>query len=367
MKNFKRMIAAAVVLIMVLSFAGCHKKNEIAVTVGDVEFTSAYYMCALINADSEAKNLVYESLTEEEQSEEIDYYSHKVEDTDYVEWVENKAMDTLEKIAAYKTLCKENEIEPAEEDITNAETYASYYWSSYGYSQYFEPNGVSEATYTQYMKDSYYAETYFEHVYGEGGEKEVAADKVSSTMLENFVLADILEGSYTTTDTDENAEATNAALKTKFEGYVKALKDGSMTYEEVYKDYNGTTDEEAEETTDEDSEELAPLDEYATLLGSEDTDYASDHFETVKGMKVGEVKLVELEDDAGLVILVKQNLEKDEYYIENLDTVVRHIIADEEFEADIEKYIDGMEKNVSKYAIGQFKVKKIIEPETTGY
>ena len=81
MKNFKRIIAMALVLLMVLSFAGCHKKGEIAVTVGEVEFTSAYYMCALVNADSEAKSKVYEELDEEEQSAEIDFYSKKIDDS----------------------------------------------------------------------------------------------------------------------------------------------------------------------------------------------------------------------------------------------------------------------------------------------
>ena len=81
MKNFKRIIALALVFLMAVSFVGCHKKNEIAVTVGDVEFTSAYYMCALINADSEAKTKVQEELSEDEQSSttEIDYYSKKNE------------------------------------------------------------------------------------------------------------------------------------------------------------------------------------------------------------------------------------------------------------------------------------------------
>ena len=82
MKNFKKIIALALAALMLLSFAGCHKKDEVAVTIGDVEFTSAYYMCALINADSEAKSKVYENLTEEEQqSGDIDYYSKKIDDS----------------------------------------------------------------------------------------------------------------------------------------------------------------------------------------------------------------------------------------------------------------------------------------------
>jgi hypothetical protein len=68
MKIFRKLIALVLVLMMVLSFAGCHKKNEIAVTIGDVEFTSAYYMCAFVNAYMEAQQLVYNELTEEEMA-----------------------------------------------------------------------------------------------------------------------------------------------------------------------------------------------------------------------------------------------------------------------------------------------------------
>ena len=197
MKNFKKVIAAALVLVMMLSFAGCHKKNEIAVTIGDIEFTSAYYMCALVNADLEAKNKVYEELSDDEKQGEVDYYSKKIDKKGYVEWVEDTAMETLKTVAAYKTLCNENKLEIDKDDASNAEMYASYYWSSYGYGAYFEPNGVSEATYKQYMKDSYYAEVYFEHLYGEKGEKAVSADEVKTKMFDNFVVANILTASYT--------------------------------------------------------------------------------------------------------------------------------------------------------------------------
>ena len=68
MKNIKRIIAAALVSVMALGFTACHKKDETAVTVGKVNFTSAYYMCALINADSEAKSKVKESLSDSKSS-----------------------------------------------------------------------------------------------------------------------------------------------------------------------------------------------------------------------------------------------------------------------------------------------------------
>ena len=357
MKNIKRVFALALVLVMALTVAACHQKDEVAVKIGDVEFTSAYYMCALINAHSEAKSKVQEELSEDESTEDVDYYSKKIDDKDFVTWVEDTAMDSLKEIAAYKTLCKENDLEISEEDAANAENYASYYWSSYGYSAYFEPNGVGESTYTQYMKDSYYASVYFEHLYGEGGEKEIAADTVKTKMYDNFVIADIIEVSFSEKEDDEIT-----ALKEQINGYAGDLKNGKKTFEEVYKDYNGTTDE-TEETAE--SDEPRPKDKYASILGAEDTVYASDQYGTVKAMATGEVKVIELDDNAGLVLAVKQDITADSYYLDTLDMTVRHLIADEEYEKDIKDYAAKMDCEVNNYAVKQFKVKKIVEPSAS--
>ena len=247
MKNIKRILAVVLMLIIALSVTGCHKKGEIAVTVGDIQFTSAYYMCALMNADSEAKAIIDEKLAEEkkesdstssaspETTEAVDYYSHKVEDKEYVKWVEDTALNTLKKIAAYKTLCKENKLELDEETAANADYYAEYYWSSYGYAMYFEPNGVGQATYTQYTKDAYYSNLYFEFLYGKDGEKAVPAEDVKTKIYEKFVIADLLEGSYT----EEMTAEQKTELKEKFQTYTDLLNKGEKTFDEVYVNYNG--------------------------------------------------------------------------------------------------------------------------------
>lgn len=365
MKIIKKLSAVMMSLAILLSFAGCHKQGEIAVTVGDWEFTSAYYMCALMNADGEARTKVDEALAEEsdgeeetesEDEEETDYYSEKIDDKDFVDWVKDTAIENLEKIAAYKTLCEENELEISEEDLSEVESYVDYYWNSYGYSTFYEPNGVGYETYKQYMTDSYYSGLYFEHLYGEGGEKEIAAETVKEKMVENFITANVLEASFTDLE-----EADITTTKETFNGYVEALKNGTRTFEEIYKEHNGTTDE---ETTSEDTED-APKDKYASVLGADDTTYESDYFDDAKDMAVGEVKLVELDDEAGLVIIVKQDITADEYYLKNLDLSVRHLIADDEYDELIEKEAEKLGTEINKYAVNQFKVKKIEYPETT--
>lgn len=372
MKNLKRILSVVLILVMVLSFAGCHKKGEIAVKIGDVEFTSAYYMCALINADSEAKNLVYEGLSDEEKESDkaIDYYSKKVEDKEYVEWVEDKAMDYLKEIAAYKTLCKENKLDLDDEKKSELDMYANYYWQNY--ASYYEMNGVGQQTYTDYMKDSYYSEIYFEHIYGKDGEKEIKADEVKEKIYSSFIIADLLEASFTS----EMQDADKTALKEQVDAYAKDLTDGKKTFEQVYNEYNKVEETEEDHEghdhasstssttaeTEEKEEVKEPKDKYAKVIGDEGTGYESDHYKTVKEMKTGEVKVIEVKD-TGYVLAVKQDITADEYYLENLDMTARHLLKDDEFKKTVEDYAKKLTPEVNDYAVKQFKVKKIKEPE----
>ncbi len=395
MKNLKRILSIVLVMIMVLSFAGCHKKGEIAVKIGDVEFTSAYYMCALINADSEAKNKVYEGLSDEEKNSDkaIDYYSKKIEDKEYVQWVEDTAMDYLKEIAAYRTLCKDNKLELDEDMKNELNMYANYYWQSY--AAYYELNGVGQQTYTDYMKDSYYSEIYFEHLYDEDGEKAVKAEDVKTKIYDSFVIANILEASFTSEMKDEEKKA----LKEQIDGYAKDLKDGKKTFEQVYNEYNKVEEEEEDDheghdhtssatssatssvtsssassttssttssgtssETKEEEEVKEPKDKYASVLGDEDTGYESEHYKTIKEMKTGEVKVIEVKD-TGYVLVVKQDITADEYYLDSLDMTTRHLLKDDEFEKTIDDYAKKMTAEVNDYAVNQFKVKKIKEPE----
>ena len=298
--------------------------------------------------------MVYESLTDEEkESTEIDYYSKKVEDKKFVDWVEDKAIETLKEIAAYKLLCKENKVELTDEEISTIESNAGYMWA-YGYGAYYEPNGVSSNTYLNYSKDMSYSEAYFEFVYGKDGEKAVSDDDVKTKIYENFEIADILSASYEEDATDES----KAALKTKLETYAKDLQDGKKTFEQVYTEYNSEEEHSHEETTED-----SPKDPHAQILGAEGTNYNSTDYTTVEAMKIGEAKVVET--DTGVTLYFKQDIKADPYYLTNLDMDARHLVADEDFEKLIADYVKKLEPEISSYAIGQFDVKDIEDPYAT--
>lgn len=383
MNFIKKITAALLVVLMALTVVACHPKDEVAVTVGDVEFTSAYYMCALIFADSEARQKVDEQLAEKSEDKEsttsteaVDYYKQKIDKKKYIDWVEDKAIENLKQIAAYLIKCKEGKVELDDETKANAEQYAAAYWSYYGYSALLEPNGVSEATYKKYMLDTYYASEYFEHLYGEGGSKEIAADEVKNLMLENMVIADLIE-----VDTSSMKDEEKTETKAKFDAYLNDLTSGAKTFEDVYNDYNDVKPEEEkteteadteestekEDTEEETEEEEAPLDEYATILSNDKIEsYKNDLYDDVKAMAVGEIKLIEKEEGAGYALVIKQDISADPYYLKNLDLVLRDAIKGEEYEKDMTKYAEGLNAEINKYAVNQFKVKKIVYPET-GY
>lgn len=359
MNTLKKSFAVLICFVLMVGcFTGCHQKGEIAVKVGNCEFTSGYYACALVIADTEARSKVESALSEKgESTENIVYYKQKVEDTDYTKWVEDTALETLKEVAAARTLCKEAGIELDDETASTAKRNAEYMWDTYGYSKIMEPNGVAKTTFVEYMTDSYLANLYFNHVYGAGGEKEISAEKLSEQLSNNYVLVNKIEVNFDSkTDDDKKSE------REKLTTYETELKNGTKTFEDVYLDYNNISAEDHKHDEPQDGE-TAPLDSHATVIGSEDTSYASDYYTEAKSMAVGEIKVVTLDNDAGIALIVKKDIMADPYYIENFDETLRRDIAGDECNDYIEKYGNDLKTTVHKSATGQFKVKKIKYPE----
>lgn len=383
MKLLKKITAAVLAGLFMLSASACHRKNEIAVTVGDVEFTSAYYMCAMIYADMEARQKVDDSKSNENDSEssdtsseETDYSKEKIDGVDFSKYVKEETLKSLKQIAAYKMLCKENELELDEETESSAEQYAESMWS-YGYSTLFEENGVYKSTLATYITDSYYASLYFDHIYGAEGKNAISSDEVLTEMKEKLVLVQTLSVSFSTTDssTGSSTQMTEdeiSALKTEIGGYANDIAAGKKTFEQVYHEYNGTDEADdaqssADETDETESteEELEPVYNHASVYGDSDTDYANDNYETVKAMAIGEVKVIELDDSEGLLLVIKRDFSDDPYYIDALDSTVRHLIKDSDMENEIDAFIESVKVDVSSYAINRFKVNKIVYPSAS--
>ncbi len=384
MTILRKVAAVLLVCAMVFSFAACHEKGEIAVTVkygeSSLEFTSAMYLCALMNAETEAYGKVQEILTEkdvktEDITEEL-FYSQKIDDKEYYTWITDRAKEIISEWAAYKFMCDAGKLEISSEDLTSLESYVSYYWYNGGYGQVFEPNGVSFNTYKHMSMSTVYAQTYFDSIYAEGGTNPVAKDEILKAMDENFTIANIIE-----VDTSQMKDSEKKAAKEKLDGYAARLKKGEK-FEKIYNEYyeikettssttsgsstvssntSSTTSNTASNTTSSGTEEkeLEPKDAYASLIGDEDTDYASDYFKTVKEMKVGEVKVITDEPGKKLVLVVAGDMMSDEYWTTNLVDLVLSMLKQDEFDKGIDELIKKFDINIDNDAISAFDVKNL--------
>ena len=381
MKLFKKITAAVLVAMLALSATACHKKNEIAVTVGDVEFTSAYYMCALVYADMAARQKVDDtksadtssssSSSDTSSSSETDYSKEKIDGVDYTKYVKDEALKSLKQVAAYKLLCKKNKLEVEADTESNTKQYAESMWG-YGYSTMFEENGVYKSTFVQYMTDSNYASLYFDHIYGKEGTKAISAEDVAAKMQEKFALVQSLSVSFSTTDSSTGSstamsEDEISALKTKINGYADELKAGKKTFEQIYHEYNNTEESSDTSTSGEesDADTLKPVYQHASVYGDSDTTYANDNYETVKAMAAGEVKVIEQDNNAGLLLVIKRDISSDPYYVDQLDSASRHLLKDSDMEKELDEFLKTVKVDVSSYATDRFKVSKIKYPSAS--
>lgn len=357
MKSIKRIIALAMAALITLGFTACHKKGETAVKVGDLKFTSGYYACVLFFTDSNARAKVQEQLTDEgKETSDIDYYSQKIDGKDYVDWVKAETLNSIKRIAAAKSYCDKNKLELGD-DAQQVKAYAEYYWEQGGYSAVLPENGVAKETYVSYMTDLSYEGLYFDHIFGEKGEKEIKKDKLKSELSKNYILVDMLDVSFT--DLEDDAKTAKTA---QLEGYLKDLKAGNRTFEEIYHDYNGEADHQ-----DESAEDGAdkPLDSHATLIGNDKTNMESPYFDKISKMKKGEVKIIDKDNDEGKILVIKKDALEDPYYLKTYDSTLRHAIADEDFDKIIEEYVKTLDFKEYSSATDNFNVKKIYLPETT--
>lgn len=354
MKFLKRFLALALCLAVIFSLAACHRANERALKVNGSDYAAGFYSCALVFADIEGQQKVYETLGE---SAAANYLTQTLDGVDYISWVKNRAIEKCKENEFYKAMCEDLMLDTAKYTEQYVEM-ADMYWDYYGYKAIFEQNGVGRGTFRSYMGIDGYKDAYFEHLYGEKGTKEVPKDDIKKALTDNFAVADILSVSLTGKTDVEAAE-----LETKFSGYAKKLMNNEK-FDKIYAEENGVTYKE-----DEKNKETFSYD-YATILGNDKTNYESEVYADVKDMKIGEVKLVTKVNDEGketetktLYLIFKGDILKEgNSQAKTLNDVALRFLKLEEFNKENAPLIKALTVEENEKITKQFKVDKIKYP-----
>ncbi len=358
MKYINKVLAFVMASALALALVGCHPKNEVALTIGGKEYTSAFYMCALLQADNEAKEKVNEQYKTADKDTadvaDLNYYKQKIDKKKYVDWVEDRAVQICRTFAYVETMCDEKDIKLSDEELESAESYAQNYWNNYGYAAYYSANGVSYETFKEYLTYSNLMQSYFLSIYGKDGTTPVSEEDVKKTLSEKFVLANTLSASLVDDSgnplTDKNIEE----LKANFEGYKTRIEKGEE-FKKIYEEVNGK-----QNNTTTDSSEAQPQDTLAQVFGNKDTEsYASENFDAINEMKLGEVKIIEDKVNNQLLFVVKKDIMADTYYLNNMYDYIINLLKFDGFEKECQEKSLELEFDQNKFATDRFNVKKL--------
>ncbi len=345
--------------------------------------------------------------------------------TSYEDFVEQEALKVLRQYAAVLNSMEEKEIELDEETKNVAEIQAYCYWnygcdystymsySQYGYdlSQYytpyfffFNPNGVAYETYEQYMLYEYSYNYYFYELYDEGGEKEIANADLEKYLGEHYALGDSFSYSLVDGDDKDLSEDEKKILTDEANAFAERLSNGE-SFDVIYEEFKAAekkreeekkeeseekedgetedkteTDDEkeedkAEDTTEEDKDDNTEdkedegyePEEYTSLFGDEESEYASNHFETIHGLEVGKATVITDTENKVLIVVQRRDiLEQDGYWLNEYegsagvmrDNIIYNL-KHEEYDDEITALGETYEAKEDTFATRPFKVKKL--------
>ncbi len=355
MKQIKGIIAILLMVCMLFSLTGCHEKGEIALGADGYNITSGMYSYYLLMADSDAKSLIDSSEEYDSSAKNFNYLKQTIDGKSYTDYVKELAIKKCLEAITYEKLCKENNVTLEDTVIESSNYQAELYWYSYGYSTILEPNGISLDTYKKAVLSTMYADTYFKHLYDEGGEKAISDADIDKTLTEKYAAVYMISKNYSS---DSTADATD--LENKFNDYKARLEKGEE-FSKIYNEHNGIAEETKEETEEDDGLPKAK-DELISILGDEDTIASFEHFGKVLSMKNNAVEVIHDTEDKVIYLIVKKDITEDSYYRdEYLKADILYVLKGDEFDKFIQETAQALEYTTNNHAINQFKVKKIYD------
>jgi hypothetical protein len=391
MNIFKKVVALLLALVFTLSLAACHQKDEIAISAGKYNLTSAVYSYFLTMADSEAKTLINNSDAYDTKAKGFSYYKQKIEGKSFEDYVKDLAMEKCLRYLTLEKLGAEAKLTLSDAEKANWKNTANYYWN-YAYGAVLLENGVSYSTYEKILLNDAIYNLYFEHLYAKGGEKAVSDKDIKDALSKNYTAVYMISHDYS-----EEKEPDVDAIAKDLDKYVSALKDGKVFADvlaDYNKDYNKDQDKNTSSSTnsskddsskqesskndsssntssttsseDKKEEEKKPADSNISVVTKYENTYTSNvtfisKYADVEKLKDGEVALIHDEDAKTYYVVVKKDINADPYYLDTLTQEILYLLKTDEFDKLLKDTAKGLEVTVNKYAVNQFKVKKIFD------
>lgn len=254
MKNFTKLTAVILVLIIALLSTACSLTPQWSYKTDDTELAIGVYIYALYDAYNQAQTLAQE--TEGYDSEAGTYDGSKsflkvqITDDEGItatadEWISDKADETVKNLLAIEHEFTRLGATVDEATMTNYKNYAKEYWdygpyySMYGeqylspYADIYEPIGVSYESFEYFYTVSAKQQAVFDALYGVDGEKAVSDEELTEYFKDNYTSYSYFNSNLYTTEEQVDDEGNTQNVS------VSMSEKKIASYEKNYKSYVG--------------------------------------------------------------------------------------------------------------------------------
>lgn len=311
-------------------------------------------------------------------AESVSVLDITIEDKPAREWINDKTVQSMREYTAVEKKFDELGLKFENNEEEKLNIVVDQMWDYFGES--YSKLGVSRESYYDIGLNSEKRTAIFNYYYGEGGEKAVPTEEITSYLKENnarvkYFSMPLKDGEGNLLKSDGKAE-----LKTIAEGYIKKLSAGEATFEEIEKEYNdyyaalvkvaaetaeGENTDTAEETESTPTEDTASAEPNYGIVITKDSSYPSEKFvKTAFGeieAPTGEYILIEDDDNEVYYFVQALDLFYDPDYLENNSESVLHSLKDDEFKTEVESWTDGQNVVINQDSFNRYKLDKILE------
>ena len=291
LKKFKRIIAAAISSVMILTSVGCTtgKNTAYALTVDGYQVKAGVYIYYSYTALTEAKNLAAKQDENLDVSDEKSLKKIKIEGKDFLTFVKDKTTESCVDHVAVMKHFDELELSLTQDELDEIDEYVESSWQNN--EDMFTENGISKDSIKEIMTSSYKSDAIFKAYYGEGGSENVTEDQLKDFYTENNARVKFVDMDMHDSEGNDLDEAGKKELQDMAKDFIKraesadseeAMLEEFDKFQEEYDDYvaDKAAESSGEETTEATTEpETEPETETTT---TESDDEASDNTENTE-------------------------------------------------------------------------------------
>lgn len=327
MKSLKKIMAALLAIAMAAGTTACSTDKSWAAKNSTTTVPVGVYIYYLSNAYQGAQSQVTDS------SKPV--LEQKIENQDATAWIKNKALDYTKMVLLVEDKMKELKLSLTADETKAISANTDSGWTSAGSS--LEKYGIAKSSFE--MANTAFSAKYqkvFTAVYGKNGTKAVSDADLKDYFEKNFSDFTFMVRPFYTQDATGNyaalSDSDKAAAKKEFDGYAEDVRTGKKTMQQAADAYKASSKQTTEQLSN------------STIDLTNDTSFPDDFKTTIKAMKNGEVKAVEI-SSMYYVVIQKNDITKKTATQISTDDGRNSILI----QMKSKEYSDEMEKEAKAY------------------